>query len=197
MFAKLFSKNERAGRREDHVWTSDAARRTGFVREALRLAQGGSSVVAVAREMAQFEELCAALQERKPFLCRDLFAQKGLLARFEQPKAIAIALVSALPRNASADAGSSPAPHSNVPIELLVFGRHRRRDEDEAIVDFANSLGGRAGVTFHLSFEDPILRSTGAEIRPLLKALGLHPDEAITHSLVTRAIEKAQRSSGE
>jgi preprotein translocase subunit SecA len=81
-----------------------------------------------------------------------------------------------------------------VPIELLVFGRHRRRSEDQAIVDFASSLEGRARVTFHLSFEDPLLRSTGAEIRPLLKTLGLRPDEAITHSLVTRAIEKAQRS---
>jgi preprotein translocase subunit SecA len=194
MFAKLFAKAARAVRQEDHVWTNDAARTAGFVREAVRLASEGRSILVVTRSTQMFQELAAALSSQHPGQLKDLFGQTELSLRLDQAKAITIALSSALPHPAPV----SPRPaasHSSVPVEILVLGRHDRRTEDDAILAFADSLGTRARVTFHLSFEDHLLkRHAGAQIKVLLEKLGMSQDEAIAHSMVTRAIEKAQRS---
>jgi len=191
----FFRKAERAARHEDHVWANDAARTSGFVRDALRLAEEGRSVLAATRSTQVFHELATLMEAQRPAQCKDLFGQNELSTRLDQANAITIALTSALPHPAPAaphpSRGSQPSPH----VEILVFGRHERRTEDDAVLAFADSLGARARVTFHLSFEDPLLRRhAGAQIQELLGKLGMSNDEAIAHSMVTRAIEKAQRS---
>jgi hypothetical protein len=176
------------------VWATEAARRVGLTREAERLAAGGASVLVVGLFAAALDELVGALQGHAPLVCRDVFGQAALRPRLGQPGTISVALASALPRSAPGAGGADTGiPPSSIPAEILVHGRNEGRDADEAVVAFADALGSRARVTFHLSFDDPLLRQLSGDVKGLMQRLGMTDDEPIAHHLVTRSIEKAQR----
>lgn len=186
MFGRLFGKRTSARRGEDQVWASDAARLLGVQRAALGFADEGKSVVVVALAAAAVDEWAAALAPRSPAVCRDVFGQAPLRARLAQPGGVSVALASALSRAPDGDVGATP-------VELLVVGRHARREQDDEIAGFADGLGARAGVTFHLAFSDPLLAKHAAGIKGVLERLGARDEDAISHPLVTRSIAKAQR----
>lgn len=193
MFGNLFGKAKKARRGEDQVWASAAARKAGVLREAERLAGEGASVLVVAFSATAVDELAAGLQRLGASVCKDVFAQAVLRGRLGQGKSITVALASSLPTPAAGTGGAEgPAPAS-VPVEMLVLGRHDRRAADDEVAAFADSVGPRARVTFHLSFDDPLLASHAGAIKDLLLKLGMRDDEAIAHAAVTRAVEKAQR----
>jgi preprotein translocase subunit SecA len=54
-------------------------------------------------------------------------------------------------------------------------------------------LGSLGFVTFHLSLEDPLLAGQLGRLGPTLEQLGMTDDEPISHSFVSRAIEKLQQ----
>ena len=189
----LFRKARRARRGEDHVWASEAARDAGVLRETERLAAGGASVVAVALTATALDDLLGGLGPHAPAACKDLFGQGALRVRLGQPGTVTVALASALPIPApAAPRPEAEAPASSPPVEFVVFGRHRRREADDGVVAFADDLGPRARVTFHLSFDDPLLSEVMGSVRNLLSTLGVTEDEPIVHGMVTRAIARAQ-----
>jgi hypothetical protein len=193
MFGKLFGGRKGARRGEDHVWNSDPARLAGMLRAVERAVGEGASVVVVAVAPAALDALAAGVRHHQPALCQDVFGQSVLRGRLAQAKAVTLALAVALPKPAPpADAGGQ----ASAKLELLVLGRHDQRAKDDEIVAFADALGARASVTFHLSFDDPLLaRFAGKDaMKELLAKLGQRDDEAIAHSMVTRSIERAQRT---
>lgn len=195
MLSRLFGRTKRARRGEDQVWAKAAARKAGLLREAERLSGEGASVVVVGLSATAVDELAAGLQRLGPAVCKDLFAQAALRCRLAQGKSITVALASSLPRPAPGTTGAEPSAPASIPVEMLVLGRHDRRAGDEEIAAFADSVGPRARVTFHLSFDDPLLASHAGTIKDLLLKLGMRDDEAIAHVAVTRAVEKAQRKA--
>jgi preprotein translocase subunit SecA len=86
-----------------------------------------------------------------------------------------------------------PTSASATPVEVLVAGRHDHRDEDDAVVAFAEPFGPRARVTFYLSLDDPLLREMAGRVKELLERLGMTEDEPVAHAMVSLAIAKAQR----
>jgi hypothetical protein len=60
-------------------------------------------------------------------------------------------------------------------------------------VRFAASIEAGGFATFHLSLADPLLAAHAGNLGPMLDKLGMTDDEPISHSFVSRAIEKAQR----
>jgi hypothetical protein len=191
----LFGKARKARRGDDHVWATDTARRAGLTRDAQRLADGGASVLLVTLSPAALDGMMAALQVRSPLACRDVFGQAALRARLSQPLAMSVALASALPKPAAGERGDADAPtdSSPVPAEILVCGRNERRDADEAVVAFADTLGPRSRVTFHLSFDDPLLNELTGRVRELMLRLGMTDDGPVVHRMLTQSIERAQR----
>jgi preprotein translocase subunit SecA len=189
MLGKLFGTKKPARRGDDHVWLTDSDRRAGMLRQAERSLVEGKSVVLVALSAAGVDELAAEAKHHAPVSCRDVFGQGALRARTAQAGALTVALAAALPKS---PAGAAAA--DSVPVEVLVLGRHDSRAADDEVAAFADSLGARAGVTFHLSFDDPLLARFpgGHAMKELLRTLGLQQGEAVAHAMVSRSIRKAQ-----
>jgi preprotein translocase subunit SecA len=174
----------------DHVWASHSARLNGMAKAVASLTQAGRSVVVVALSSAALEELARLLASHQPTRCTDLFGQIALATTLSRPGSLVLALDSALP--------AVPTPAA-LPVDVIVLGRHDGRAADDAVVRFADGLGGSATVTFHLSLEDALLAAFTERVGPMLEKLGMTADEPIAHSLVTRAVERAQnerRASG-
>ena len=173
---------------EDSVWMTDAARLKGVRREVGTLAEAGRSVLVVALKLAALDELATALAPHQPARCADIFARDALRSSLSRAGSVAVALSGALPVDLKPTSGAS--------VDILVYGRNDVRAADEAVVRFADALGPNAHIGFHLSLEDPLLRTLVGSLKPLLEKLGMHEDEPISHAMVTRAIENAQAKGG-
>jgi hypothetical protein len=183
VFGWLRRKNDEATRGEDQVWQSDAARVTGIRREVERAAKSGN-VVVVAPKMVAFDQIAEALAPLEPRLCRDQFERTALHQALEGKGVVAVATPSGLPNQVK--------PGSNARAELLVVGRNDARSADDAIVQAADLLGARSSITFHLSFEDPLLHQHVAKFQPLFAKLGITADEPLSSPIMSRAIANMQ-----
>lgn len=170
----------------DCVWRSDAARLRGVVREAGGFVDDGSSVLVVALTSGALDRLAEALADCAPLRATSVFERDALRARLGQAGTVSVALPAALPPEAKPPAGE-------VRVEILVCGRHDRRAADDAIVRFAESIEAGGFVTFHLSLEDPLLAAQLGRLGPILEQLGMTDDEPISHSFVSRSVEKLQQ----
>lgn len=170
----------------DCVWRSDAARLRGVVREAGGFVDDGSSVLVVALTSGALDRLAEALADCAPLRATSVFERDTLRARLGQAGTVSVALPAALAPEAKPPAGE-------VRVEILVCGRHDRRAADDAIVRFAESIEAGGFVTFHLSLEDPLLAGQLGRLAPILEQLGMTDDEPISHSFVSRSVEKLQQ----
>jgi len=79
------------------------------------------------------------------------------------------------------------------PLPVMVLERHLLRKHDDRVVQFAEGLGSKAAVDFHVSLDDPLMaRFAGEWVTNALRALGMKEGEAIDSALVGRRIEQAQ-----
>ena len=79
---------------------------------------------------------------------------------------------------------------------LLVIGteRHERRRVDNQLRGRSGRQGDIGESIFFLSLEDDLMRIFGSQtLENVLSKLGVKKGEAITHSLITRSLEKAQQ----
>lgn len=183
MFGKLFGAKPEAVHVEDQVWATAAACRRGL--QALieqRLAEGQCVMLVCIAENA-FDAWADALAAREPAHCRDLFGRNSLGTQLGQPGALIIALAGSLP------AGAAPV---KAPVDVLVYGRHLARADDDAVARYVDQLGRHASIAFHLSLEDALLAPFAGSVKPLLAQLGMKEDEAMSHAMITRSIANCQ-----
>ena len=79
---------------------------------------------------------------------------------------------------------------------LFILGteRHESRRIDNQLRGRAGRQGDPGVSEFYLSLEDDLMRLFGSErVARVMDRLGLEDDEAITHSMITKAIENAQK----
>lgn len=79
---------------------------------------------------------------------------------------------------------------------LMIIGteRHESRRIDNQLRGRAGRQGDPGTTQFFLSLEDDLMRIFGSEnISKFMDKLGMEEDEPITHSMITRSIEKAQK----
>jgi preprotein translocase subunit SecA len=184
LLGRLFGKAGPAAS-ADCVWRSDAARLRGVVREAGGFADDGASVLVVALTAGALDRLAAALADRAPLRATSAIERASLRERLGRAGTVSVALPAALAPEAK--------PAGDVRVEILVAGRHDARAADDAIVRFAESIEAGGFATFHLSLDDPLLAAHAGNLGPMLDRLGMTDDEPISHSFVSRAIERAQR----
>jgi hypothetical protein len=188
MFSWLFGKKDQAMRGEDSVWLSDAARLNGILREVERLVKEGCSVVVVAWTLPTFDHMARALDQYKPLLCRDLFGFDALRGQLARAGSVSVALANTL--------SSDVKILTHLAVVVIVYGRNDIRATDDTIVRFADLVGPNTRVVFHLSLDDALLKDYIGTLKSLLARLDVPPDEAISHSMVTRAIAGAQVKKG-
>lgn len=79
-------------------------------------------------------------------------------------------------------------------LHILGTERHEARRIDNQLRGRAGRQGDPGTSRFYLSLEDDLLRIFGAErVQKIMDRLGMEEGEPIEHSLVTRAIENAQK----
>jgi preprotein translocase subunit SecA len=84
----------------------------------------------------------------------------------------------------------------NMPCGLYIIGteRHEARRIDLQLKGRAGRQGDPGSSKFFLSLEDDLMRLFGSDrILNFLEKRGFDEDEVITHSMITRAIERAQK----
>jgi len=79
-------------------------------------------------------------------------------------------------------------------LHILGTGRHESRRIDNQLRGRSGRQGDPGSSRFYLSLEDDLLRIFGSDrLSSVMDKLGMEEDEPIEHSMVTRAIENAQR----
>ncbi|MWV16550.1 preprotein translocase subunit SecA [Pseudomonas sp. L-22-4S-12] len=77
---------------------------------------------------------------------------------------------------------------------VIASERHESRRIDNQLRGRAGRQGDPGSSRFYLSLEDSLMRIFASDrVKNFMKALGMQAGEAIEHSMVTNAIEKAQR----
>jgi preprotein translocase subunit SecA len=99
--------------------------------------------------------------------------------------------------------GGESCPHleeyncyANVPCGLHIIGteRHEARRIDRQLRGRSGRQGDPGSSRFYLSLEDDLMRLFGSErIAAVMDRLGAQEGEVITHRMVTRSIERAQK----
>jgi preprotein translocase subunit SecA len=79
-------------------------------------------------------------------------------------------------------------------LHVIASERHESRRIDNQLRGRAGRQGDPGSSRFYLSLEDSLMRIFASDrVKNFMKALGMQAGEAIEHSMVTNAIEKAQR----
>ncbi len=79
-------------------------------------------------------------------------------------------------------------------LHILGTGRHESRRIDNQLRGRAGRQGDAGSSRFYLSLEDDLLRIFGSDrIAGIMDRLGMEEDEPIEHSMISKAIENAQR----
>jgi preprotein translocase subunit SecA len=93
------------------------------------------------------------------------------------------------------DPDLDPEEYEDEPLGLHIIGteRHESRRIDRQLRGRAGRQGDEGAAVFFLSLEDDLMRLfSGDRMNKIMGTLGVQEGEAITHKMVTRAIEKAQ-----
>lgn len=191
LFSWLFGKPPRVATR-DVIWLSDAARRSGAA-DAIAAYLGTGRPVLV---LAHFPATLAAFGEqvvgrRWPHLAvpSAIAPTVALKLAGESPPRVQFGLV----RNLKPDEFPPPDTAPPSPLAVVVLERHLLRAHDEQVVRFAEGLGSRAEVEYHVSMDDPLMaRFAGEWVTTALRSLGMSESESIDSALVGRRIEQAQ-----
>ena len=79
-------------------------------------------------------------------------------------------------------------------LHILGTGRHESRRIDNQLRGRSGRQGDNGSSRFYLSLEDDLLRIFGSDrIAGIMDKLGMEEDEPIEHSMISKAIENAQR----
>ncbi len=174
----------------DGLWQTTSAKLEALERDVENHSSRGPVVVLAHFESTQ-REIVAALAPR---LGIDGTARAlDVLDALANPRAGAVVLALA-----SQLAGLSTTATSAFDGEasLLVAERHPIRDFDDSICQAATGLPYSARVRFFLSLEDELIRRfAGEHLRTTMTALGLGADEEVSHKMVSKAIENAQKKT--
>jgi preprotein translocase subunit SecA len=114
-----------------------------------------------------------------------------IIAQAGQPGAVTIATNMA---GRGTDIVLGPGVPALGGLHVLGTERHESRRIDNQLRGRSGRQGDPGSSRFYLSLEDDLMRIFGSErIGGIMERLGMQRGEAIEHSLVTRAIENAQR----
>ncbi len=106
------------------------------------------------------------------------------------------ALVQAKPNQEACPHLAEYKCYDNVPCGLHIIGteRHESRRIDRQLRGRAGRQGDPGSSRFYLSLEDDLMRLFGTDrIASVMDRLGVEEGEVITHRMVTRSIERAQK----
>jgi hypothetical protein len=189
LFSWLFGKPPRVASR-DVIWLTDAARRRGAA-DAIAAHLGTGRPVLV---LAQFPATLAAFGEQVvgrgwPHLAVPSELTPAAALKLAAEPRVLFGLV----RNLRPDEFPPPDTAPPSPLPVVALERHLLRAHDDRVTQFAEGLGSRAAVDYHVSMDDPLMALFAGEwVTSALRNLGMSESESIDSPMVGRRIEQAQ-----
>lgn len=189
LFGWLFGKSPRVASR-DVIWLTEAARRRGAA-DAIGSHLGAGRAVLV---LAQFPATLAAFGEqvvgrRWPHLAVPSELSPAAALKLAAEQRVLFGLV----RNLRPDEFPPSEATPESPLPVVVLERHLLRAHDDRVTQFAEGLGSRAAVEYHVSMDDPLMALFAGEwVTNALRSLGMKESESIDSAMVGRRIEQAQ-----
>lgn len=92
-----------------------------------------------------------------------------------------------------------PAPdrlerRTHAPSSIIFVGRHPLADTETAAIKQLHNLFPDAPITRLTALDEPLFADLG-NIKELMEKLGMAPDEALSHPMITRSIERLQKKN--
>ncbi len=181
--------------RPDVIFKTKEAKYEAVADEVENLHEKGRPVLVGTNAIEKSERLSALLQDRglshEVLNAKNHAREAEIIKEAGQPGAITIATNMA-GRGTDIKLGEGVAELGG--LHVLGTQRHESRRIDNQLRGRAGRQGDPGSTQFYLSLEDDLLRIFGGDkIDSLMEKAGLDEGEAIEHSLLTKAIRRAQK----
>ncbi len=181
-------------RDDDRIWITADLKWNGIVNEIPKERSENVFILVVAHFKKTAAELKNQFQSRglvlKDYEGHSHFGQWGEKADTNQPVLIMAERISEL-EGAIRQFGESKR------ILVLVAEHYPLPEGDDALLSFLLNLPCQSTIRFHSALDDPLFKIFGGDrisnVMKMLETLGQGEKECISHSLVTSAIQKAQK----
>jgi preprotein translocase subunit SecA len=179
----------------DVIYKNEAAKYRAVVREIKQMHEAGRPVLVGTISIDVSEKIAAMLKKEK-------IEHEVLNAKHHAREAEIIALAGQYGRVTIAtnmagrgtDIKLGDGVREVGGLHILGTSRHESRRIDNQLRGRSGRQGDPGSSRFYLSLEDDLLRIFGSgRITGIMEKLGMEEDEPIEHSMVSRAIENAQR----
>lgn len=171
----------------DRVWLDATACTAGLHAQVGAALDLGDAVLLLVRSAVDLPVHAQALASRQPRIADDGYATADLQGELARDGALGLSRVDALRPLPRVTAGARSAA-----LQVHVRARDLRRGNDARLLDLLASFAP-ATIVFHHALDDALLREHAKALQPLLRSLQVSPQEPIDSTLLTRAIQRAQR----
>ena len=180
---------------EDLLYATEKAKFTAVVTDILEQHGAGRPVLVGTTSIEKSEKLSEVLTRKG-------IAHDVLNAKHHAREAEIIARAGGAGRVTIATNMAGRGTDIKLPPEVVTAGglhvigteRHEARRIDNQLRGRSGRQGDPGSTRFYLALEDDLMRRfAGPKITAMLHKLGLRDDEVLTHSMVTRSVERAQK----
>jgi preprotein translocase subunit SecA len=180
---------------DDLLYATEKAKFTAVVTDILEKHAAGRPVLVGTTSIEKSEKLSEVLTRKG-------IAHDVLNAKHHAREAEIIARAGGRGRVTIATNMAGRGTDIKLPAEVVTAGglhvigteRHEARRIDNQLRGRSGRQGDPGSTRFYLALEDDLMRRfAGPKITAMLHKLGLRDDEVLTHSMVTRSVERAQK----
>lgn len=180
---------------KDIIYKNERAKFSAVVEEIAERHQKGQPVLVGTTSIEKSEVLSGLLRKRgvmhQVLNAKQHEREAEIIALAGQPNAVTIATNMA---GRGTDILLGPGVPDVGGLHILGTERHESRRIDNQLRGRAGRQGDPGSSQFFLSLEDDLLRLFGSDnIRKMMDRLGMEEDQPIDHSMLTGAMERAQR----
>ncbi len=179
----------------DVIYKNQAAKYRAIIREIKELHEKGQPVLVGTISIDVSEKISAMLQEEKipheVLNAKQHEREAEIVANAGQFSKITIATNMA---GRGTDIKLGEGVREKGGLHILGTSRHESRRIDNQLRGRSGRQGDPGSSRFYLSLEDDLLRIFGSDrLSMIMDKLGMEEDEPIEHSMISKAIENAQR----
>ncbi|MBN2542161.1 hypothetical protein JXI42_04790 [bacterium] len=194
----LFKTNKYT-RFEDKIWLNKALKYKGISEEIKQVLNKFSLVLVVVHFKDTLHELQKAFNENRVYYrvlsnSWEIFAP--IIQELSNENIRAVILMSQLlPDIKMSNDFKVVKPEKKKEYYFLITEHYPIDEKDNLTMSFVNELPFKSSLCFHVSLDEPLMKSyVNADFIKLMKNLGWDEDKNISHPMLTRSIEKIQKS---
>ncbi len=185
----FFKKTPKIPEFEEKVWTEKAHKYQALYEDLEKTVAEGGKVLIFAHFEKTFEEICFVLAQMKVNFYQ--------FAKGDNTAILSLNQVAVLQTNAliNANEKSLNAIFSQTYTQFFVIEHFPLLTNDIALLERLAEIAPKVKPVFYISLEDAVLQQFVTEdFKQLLEKMGYRAEESISHSMVSKAIARAQEN---